>query len=125
MDFWHSVFLLIWAFFIIAYLLILFQVIGDIFSDKGLGGWAKALWLILLIAVPYLTAFVYVIVRGKGMHVRRTERAMAAKEATDQYIRQAAGTLSPAEEIEHAQALLAAGHITADEFAILKQKALA
>lgn len=59
--------LMIWAFVFIAYLMVLFQVVADIFADKSLNGWAKAVWVLALVLVPRLTALIYLIVRGKGM----------------------------------------------------------
>ena len=58
----------IWMFFTIfvffAWLMALFSIIGDLFRDRALSGWAKAIWLIALIFVPFLTAVVYLIARG-------------------------------------------------------------
>ena len=48
--------LLIWWFLFFAYLVILFQIIGDLFRDHALSGWWKAVWIIFLIVVPFLTA---------------------------------------------------------------------
>jgi hypothetical protein len=79
--------------------------------------------VVFLVIFPYLTALVYLIVRGKGMGIRAREAAVAAKEDTDAYIRQAAGH-SPAQEIADAKALLDSGTITQQEFEWLKAKAL-
>jgi hypothetical protein len=49
-------------FFIWIWLLIV--VFGDIFRSHDLGGFAKALWVIFVIVVPYLGVFVYLIARG-------------------------------------------------------------
>jgi hypothetical protein len=117
---WH--FLLIFAW--IAYLLVLFQILTDLFwRDHKTSGWIKAVWVIFLIVFPWLTAVVYLIARGSGMAVRAREAAAAAKKQTDDYIKQAAGR-SPAEEIAHAKELLEAGTITQAEFDGLKAKAL-
>ncbi|OBF10899.1 SHOCT domain-containing protein [Mycobacterium sp. ACS4331] len=117
---WYS--LVIFAF--IAYLIILFNIIVDLFwRDHKTSGWLKAIWVIFLIVFPYLTAFVYLIVRGRGMALRAQRAASEAKLETDKYIRSAAGR-SPAQEIADAKELLDAGTITADEFNSLKAKAL-
>jgi hypothetical protein len=108
----------------IAYLMILFNIIVDLFSrDDRTAGWVKAIWVIFLIAVPYLTALVYLIARGQGMGVRAREAAVSAKKDTDTYIREAAGR-SPAQEIADAKTLLESGTITAPEFESLKAMAL-
>ena len=46
MDFWDFFWLLIWTYLFVAYLVVLFQIIGDVFRDRDLGGFAKALWMI-------------------------------------------------------------------------------
>ena len=80
--------------------------------------------MIFLFLIPWFTAVVYLIARGKGMTERAREAAMAAKKETDDYIRQAAGR-SPAQEIADAKSLLEAGTIGQTEFDALKAKALA
>ena len=124
MDFWNYFWLLVWWFFFIVYLIILFQIIADLFRDRELSGWWKALWVIGLIVVPFLTALVYVIARGNGMAERHFAATQAAKAQTDSYIREVATGQSPADQISTAKALLDSGAITADEFARLKAKAL-
>lgn len=117
--FWYT--LIVFVF--VAYLLILFQVLADLFRDHSTSAVVKVVWVIFLIVLPYLTAFVYLLVRGKGMAERAASAAEKAQRATDDYIRAAAGR-SPASEIAQAQALLDAGTITTDEFARLKSAAL-
>lgn len=123
MGFWDFFWYMIWAFFFIAYLMVLFRIIGDIFRDRELGGWAKALWIIFLIFLPFITALIYLIARGGGMADREVASARKAKEATDAYIRETAGK-SPSDEIADAAKLLAAGAITTEEYERLKAKAL-
>ena len=75
--------LLIWWFLFFAYLVILFQIIGDLFRDHALSGWWKAVWIIFLIVVPFLTALIYIIARGKGMAERQMQAVQQAKSDTD------------------------------------------
>ncbi|MFV8048775.1 SHOCT domain-containing protein [Mycobacterium sp. 48b] len=117
---WHFLIIFAW----IAYLLVLFQILTDLFwRDHKTSGWVKAVWVIFLIVFPWLTALVYLIARGKGMSERAQAAALAAKTETDAYIREAAGR-SPAQEIADAKALLDAGTISQAEFDGLKAKAL-
>lgn len=116
---WYT--LVIFAF--IAYLIVLFHVIADLFRDRGMSGIAKILWVIFLIVVPYIAAFVYVIVRGRGMAERQVAANAAAQQAADDYIRRVAGK-SSAEQIADAKALFDAGTIDRNEFEALKAKAL-
>ena len=123
-NFWDVVWLMISTFFFVAYLIIMFQIVVDLFRDHELGGFAKVLWVIGLIFIPVLTAIIYIIARGKGMAARQSASMQRAKADTDAYIRSVAGK-SPAEHISEAKVLLDAGTITQDEYAKLKAKALA
>jgi hypothetical protein len=117
---WYS--LVVFAF--IAYLIILFNIIVDLFwRDHKTSGLVKAVWVVGLVVFPYLTAIIYLIARGQGMALRAQRAASEAKLETDKYIRQAAGR-SPAQEIADAKGLLEAGTITPAEFEALKAKAL-
>ncbi|HQU78120.1 MAG TPA: SHOCT domain-containing protein [Azonexus sp.] len=122
-NFWDFIWLILSTFVFVAYLLILFQIVADLFRDSELGGGSKALWLIGLIFVPMLTALIYVITRGTGMANRQRAAIERSKSEAESYIRQVAGK-SPAEQIADAKALLDAGTINAEEFAKLKAKAL-
>ena len=124
-GFWGSFWDLIWwflvAFIFIAYLFALFAIIGDLFRDHKLNGWFKALWIIFLVFMPFLTALVYVIVRGRGMAERNNARRGVVAESDD-YRPSASAT--PAGDIAQAKALLDAGTISKGEFDALKSKAL-
>ncbi len=101
----------------------LFSIIGDIFRDRSLSGFAKAVWFIFLIFVPILTALVYLIARGGGMAERDAETVRRYKSAQDDYIKSVAGT-SPADQIAQAKSLLDSGAISQAEYDQLKAKAL-
>jgi len=122
--FWDAVVLMASTFFFIAYLIVLFQVIVDLFRDSEMGGGSKVLWIIGLIFLPLLTALIYVLARGKGMSERQRAAVRSAKSDTEAYIRDVAGK-SPADQIADAKKLLDAGIINDDEFTRLKSKALA
>jgi ABC-type multidrug transport system fused ATPase/permease subunit len=124
MNFWNIVEIFFWSFVFIAYLMALFAIIGDLFRDHKLNGWFKAIWIIFLIFLPFLTALVYLIARGRGMAERSQKAAQQQKSAADSYIRTVAST-SPANDIAKAKELLDAGTITQAEFDSLKAKALA
>lgn len=107
-----------------AYLIVLFNIIIDLFRDRELSGWWKAVWVFFLIFFPALTALVYLIARGGGMASRQAAQLQDAQAQTDAYIRSVAAK-SPADQIADAKALLDAGAISAEEFEALKAKALA
>ena len=123
-NFWDTVLLMISTFFFIAYLIVLFQVVVDLFRDSEMGGGSKVIWLIGLIFLPVLTALVYILARGGGMAARQHAALRSAKADTDAYIREVAAK-SPADQIADAKKLLDAGTINNDEYARLKAKALA
>ena len=123
-NFWEFLWLIVSTFFFIAYLVVLFQIIVDLFRDRALGGFAKAIWVIFLIVLPLLTALVYLIVRGGGMADRQSQQVNAAREEADAYIKRVAGT-NAADQIASAKVLLDQGTITQAEFEKLKAKALA
>jgi hypothetical protein len=122
-NFWNILWVIFWSFAFVSYLFALFSVVADIFRDHKLNGWGKALWILFLVFVPFLTVLVYLIARGGGMAQRSTQSAQRAQTQADDYIRTVAGS-SPSDEIAKAKALLDAGTITAEEYAHIKGKAL-
>jgi hypothetical protein len=124
-NFWDLVWLMFGTFFFISYLMILFQVVADLFRDSKLGGVAKGVWIVALVFLPLLTALAYVITRGRGMAERQRAAEERTKSDAEAYIRQVAGGPSPADQIASAKKLLDAGTISQEEFARLKAKALA
>ncbi|TAJ48615.1 MAG: hypothetical protein EPO52_10905 [Herbiconiux sp.] len=113
----------LWVFVLIAYLMAVFAIIGDLFRDHKLSGWWKAVWIFFLFVVPFLTALVYLIARGRGMAERQNKEIVQAQTAADDYIRTVAGS-SPSDEIAKAKSLLDAGTITAAEYETIKAHAL-
>lgn len=111
----------IWAFVFIAYLMVLFSIVGDLFRDHKMSGWAKAAWIFFLIIGFWITALIYLIVRGGGMAQRQQAAMQEAQSQADAYIKQVAGN-SHADEIAKAQALKDSGALTATEFTALKKK---
>lgn len=127
MDFWYTFWAIVWysllGFAFVAALMALFAVIADLFRDHQLSGWYKAIWAFFLVFVPFLTVFVYLIARGRGMADRSAESAARQQRAAEGYIRDVAGS-SPSDEIAKARALLDAGTITQAEYEALKAKVL-
>ena len=122
-TFFQFIWLVIVSFAFVAYLIILFQIVTDLFRDREQKGWHKAIWIVFLLVFPLITAVVYLIARGNGMATRQAAYVKQAQESTDSYIREVAGR-SPAQEIADAKALLDAGSISAEEFEKIKAKAL-
>jgi hypothetical protein len=125
MDLWNLILWFFWVFVFVAYLMVLFSILGDLFRDHTLSGWWKAVWIIFLIFVPFLTALIYLIARGQGMTKRSIEQAQELRSQQDAYIRATAGGSSAADDIAKAKSLLDSGAISQAEFDALKAKALA
>jgi H+/Cl- antiporter ClcA len=125
MSFWDFVWFLFWGYVFVAYLMVMFQIIRDLFRDHDLSGWWKAIWFIGLLVFPILTAVIYLIARGRQMGERQMQAAQQAQGETEQYIQTVAGRANPADQIASAKALLDAGTITQPEFDRMKAKALA
>jgi len=124
MSFWDVVWFIFISFAFVAYLMVMFSILTDLFRDRETSGVMKAIWVVALIFLPLLTSLVYLIVRGRGMTERSTRSAEAMKEQQDAYIRQVAATSTPADQIEKARSMLDAGVISQNEFESIKAKAL-
>jgi hypothetical protein len=113
-------------YFIFFYFMILFRIIGDLFSNEEANGWVKTGWIIALLLVPFISIFVYLIMNGKAMTERAVAHAHAVDAANQEYIRQVASTATviPTQQIAQARDLLEAGAITVQEFETIKAKAL-
>ena len=115
---------MLWFFMFFIWIWLLIIVFSDIFRSHDLSGWAKALWIIFVILVPYLGVFVYLIARGHKMQEHAAEAAQAQDQAARQYIQQVT-TTSTADELTKLADLKAKGVIDDAEYASLKAKALA
>jgi hypothetical protein len=89
-TFGHVLLAVLEVFLFAAWLMILFVIIGDLFRDHQLSGWAKAAWTVFLIFVPFLAALIYLIARGDGMRERALHQQQEAQQQMDAYIRQTA-----------------------------------
>ena len=95
----------------------------DVFRRRDIGGFAKALWVVFVIVIPFLGVLVYLIVYHDGMADRTNKQAQAQQQQFDQYVRDTAG--GSASEIAKAKELLDSGAINQAEYDQIKQKALA
>lgn len=102
---------------------IVIMIFVDIFRRQDMGGFTKALWIILVIFLPLLGALIYLIAYNQGIAERSAKQSADAQAAFDDHVRQVAG--GSAAEIEAAKKLLDAGTITQEEFNQMKARALA
>ena len=112
-------------FLLAAWFWILITVIGDLFRDHETTGWAKALWTFFLIFLPFLGVFIYLIARGDGMRERAAKQQADARQQMDAYVREAAGTSSPVDDLAKLNELKERGAISDAEFQQAKAKLLA
>lgn len=124
MSFWDVVWFIVIAFAFTAYLVVMFSIITDLFRDRETSGLAKAVWIVALIFVPFLTAVIYLIARGPGMAERQLRSAEDIRLEQESYIRGVANGGTPADQIARAKAMVDAGTITQGEYERIKEKAL-
>lgn len=118
---------MIWFTLFFIWIWILIMVFVDIFRSHDLSGWAKALWALFVIFLPYLGVFIYLIVRGSKMGQRQLQERQAADAQFQDYVRSVAGSsggTSTADELERLAGLRDKGIISQEEFDSLKAKAL-
>ena len=116
---------MLYFFLFVIWIWIAIMVVVDIFRSHDMGGFAKALWFIFVVLVPYLGVFIYLIARGGKMHERQIADATAQQKAFDQYVQQTAGGGDVAGQLEKLAGLRDQGVISADEFEAQKAKLLA
>jgi hypothetical protein len=104
---------------------LLFVVFSDLFRRHDISGWGKAAWTILVIVLPFVGIFVYLIVEGRSMGERSMKEAQNAQTQVDSYVRSVASQANPADQIAKAKQLLDSGAISQAEFDQLKTRALA
>jgi Phospholipase_D-nuclease N-terminal len=114
--------LVFFAFFI--WIWLLFIVFSDLFRRSDPSGWVKVAWIILIIILPYLGVFVYLIVEHAGMTERSVKQQKAVQAEMDEYVRSVSGQSDPTAQIAKAEELLKRGAITQPEFDQIKQRAL-
>ncbi|MFW2333742.1 SHOCT domain-containing protein [Ilumatobacter sp.] len=120
--FWTMLMIFLW----VAWLMLLFHIIFDIFRSDDRGGWGKAGWMLLVLVVPLLGVLIYLIARGDSMTKRQIESAQAQQAQFDDYVRSVSSSSSgTADEIAKLGELKASGVITDEEFAAQKAKLLA
>jgi Short C-terminal domain/Phospholipase_D-nuclease N-terminal len=123
----HALLTTLSIFFFVIWIWILITILSDLFRDHELSGWWKAVWVLFLVFIPFLTALIYLIARGSGMRERTIQAQADAKKEFDAYVRQAASSgegASTADELEKLARLKAAGTITDAEFEAQKAKLL-
>ena len=115
----------LYFFLFVIWIYLLIMVFVDVFRSHDMGGWAKALWVIFIIVLPFLGVFVYLIARGGKMHERAAAQAAKQQEAFDAAVKQAANGPTSADDLAKLADLKAKGVLTDAEFEAQKAKILA
>jgi hypothetical protein len=111
-------------FLFIAWFWILITIVGDLFRDHTISGWAKAGWVLLVVVFPLIGTLIYLIARGTGMRERAIAEQTEMKRQLDSYVRETAGS-SPADELHKLSDLKQRGELSEAEFEQAKAKLLA
>jgi hypothetical protein len=119
--FWTMFIFFIW----VAWFILLFRILMDIFRRHDIGGGMKTVWIIFVLILPFLGVFIYLISQGHGMAERDMAHAQASQAQFDDYVRTVSSSGGSADEIAKAKQLLDSGAITQAEFDAIKSKALA
>lgn len=106
---------MLWFFLFVAWIWLLVAVVTDLFRSE-MSGWAKALWSVFVIVLPYLGVFLYLIVNGGRMQERSMRHAAAMEQQRQDYIKTVAGSTSTADEIAKLAQLHDRGIISDTEF---------
>ena len=119
--FWTILEIFLW----VLWIWVLIYVFIDIFRSHDLSGWARALWFLFVLFIPLIGVLVYLIARGDKMHERAVQQVQQQDREARQYIQEAAGSGTPADQLTKLADLRDRGVITADEFERQKAKILA
>jgi membrane protein implicated in regulation of membrane protease activity len=119
--FWTILEIFLW----VLWIWVLIYVFIDIFRSHDLSGWARALWFLFVLFIPLIGVLVYLIARGDKMHERAVRQVQEQDREARQYIQEAAGAPSTADQLSKLADLRERGVITADEFEREKAKILA
>ncbi|HUN79409.1 MAG TPA: PLDc N-terminal domain-containing protein [Solirubrobacteraceae bacterium] len=114
--------LVFFAFFI--WIWLLFIVFADIFRRSDTSGWVKVAWIVLIIILPYLGVFIYLIAEHNGMTERSMKAQKTAQSEMDEYVKSVASQSDPTEQIAKGEELLRKGTINQAEFDQIKRRAL-
>jgi len=119
--FWTIIEIFLW----VLWFWVLITVFIDIFRSHDLSGWGKALWFLFVLLIPLIGVLVYLIVRGGSMQQRMQRQAQQDDQQFREYVQDAAGPQSTADQLTKLADLRDRGVITNEEFESQKAKILA
>jgi hypothetical protein len=113
---------ILWFFLFFMWIWLVIAIFADIIRSHDMGGWAKALWSIFIIFLPFLGVFVYLIARGGSMAQRSVKQAQDQEQQFRAYVQDAAGGADTASQLDRLAGLHTSGKLTDEEFAQAKAK---
>jgi len=113
---------ILWFFLFFIEIWLMVTVFTDLFSRHDIKGWQKALWVLLILLLPLLGILIYLMVYGNEMRSHALKEGREAERELRNYIRGAAGSKSPADELARLADLKERGVIDDDEFRKLKER---
>ncbi len=114
---WNLFLTMAWLFIWIVLAVLVIWTVLSIFRSHDLSGWGKTGWLILVILVPFIGVFAYLIARGAHLASEQVEAANAPQdEAFRTYERFEAQGKGSADELTKLAELRDQGVITDAEF---------
>lgn len=122
MPLWDLFWTMLWFFLFVAWIWLFFVIIGDVFRSRDLSGGAKALWTLLVVFVPFLGIFIYLLVRGSDISERKEQAETERYDKMREYAATSTPDASPTAEIDRLASLRDSGVITEDEFQARKAK---
>ncbi len=116
-TFWNFLADVFAIFMFVLWLWLLITVYSDLFRRHDVSGFGKVVWVILLILLPFIGVFAYLLTQGRGMAERDQQRAAAARDDLRKFV-----GYSAADELEKLGKLKAAGTINDKEYNQLRAK---
>jgi hypothetical protein len=117
---------MLWFFLFVVWLWAVFAVITDLFRSHDLSGVSKAIWFIVIILLPVLGVFIYLIARGGKMAEHAVRQAQAQDAAFRDYVQTVATDSGPsaADQLEKLANLKERGVLSDAEYEAQKAKVL-
>jgi hypothetical protein len=119
------VYSILWFFLFFIEIWLMVSVFIDIFRSHDLKGWAKALWVVVVLVLPLVGILAYFIVRGDEMRAHQIQAQQHQEQSLRDYLRRVDGPSgSSAEELSRLAELKRDGVISEDEFQQLKSRVM-
>ncbi len=105
------------VFMFILWFWLLITVTGDLFRRTDVSGMGKVVWVLLLILLPYIGVFAYLLTQGRGMAERNEQRQRQVRDE----LRHIVG-FSAADELTKLTRLKSDGAISEQEYSRLRER---